>query len=522
MLIHRKLQSTWEVIATLYDDNKTFINSTSNFAKEITYSASVKEGATLSLFVNESDLTCEDQTLYQCHVEYNNKYGQCYSEEDKELRGFFFPNAITLVGRNNGSRIENSSRSYPAQMKVGDTLDLNCTANIGSDHNVKVLLLSTTLVSNGELIPTTGSLGAAIKGGDCQYMQSVTLSHAIDASDKSMGNISYLCQVEVITPDVTSKVIKSDVFFVEIYDQCPRPSTIENGKIVITGTSNGSKAELTCDQGYKRSTGFATCTSSGKWDTNMMCSKIDCKNLTIPLNGMVTYNSNTFFNDSAEITCNDGYSLKGQNSSYCQENGQWSITNNTCFLKRCAPLLPPNNGFINVNNYTTFVNDSVTFTCYPGYKLVGAAVTECSLDYTWTNAIPSCIIQNCTVPSAPSNGFYSLATESSVNSTASLTCKPGYRQFGNGTIQCLVNETWSETSANCTLIECPSPTAPDNGEVNIDNRNTEVNDTVTYSCNTGYKLSGTAQIKCDSNGSWDATPPTCILRSKFNNIRGSR
>jgi hypothetical protein len=101
-------------------------------------------------------------------------------------------------------------------MKLGDKLDLNCTANIGSDPNATVSLLSTSPFSNGKLIHTKDSQGAAIKGGDCQYMQSVTTSHVIDASDKSMDNISYQCRVDANTPDGALKVVKSDVFFVEI------------------------------------------------------------------------------------------------------------------------------------------------------------------------------------------------------------------------------------------------------------------------------------------------------------------
>ena len=53
---------------------------------------------------------------------------------------------------------------------------------------------------------------------------------------------------------------------------CPRPAPVKNGKIVISGTSSGSKAELTCDDGYMRSTGYATC-NSGKWDVAMKCNR---------------------------------------------------------------------------------------------------------------------------------------------------------------------------------------------------------------------------------------------------------
>jgi hypothetical protein len=57
--------------------------------------------------------------------------------------------------------------------------------------------------------------------------------------------------------------------------------------------------------------------------------------------------------------------------------------------------------------------------------------------------------------------------------------------------------------------------APDNGQVDIDNGKTEVNDTVTFSCYPGYILTGIAQSKCNTSGSWDASPPSCIVESKF-------
>jgi hypothetical protein len=126
-----------------------------------------------------------------------------------------------LEGSKNGVLIEDTSRSFPAQVKLGDTLDLNCTANIGGDPNVTISWLYTNSFSNGELIldkPTgKSSPGTVIKDDNCHYIRSATISHTIEQTDEKIGNISYSCQVEVHSPDGSLKtVVSEDVLFVEV------------------------------------------------------------------------------------------------------------------------------------------------------------------------------------------------------------------------------------------------------------------------------------------------------------------
>ena len=54
---------------------------------------------------------------------------------------------------------------------------------------------------------------------------------------------------------------------------------------------------------------------------------------------------------------------------------------------------------------------------------------------------------------------------------------------------------------------CDVPVAPANGGINSTG-NVE-DDTVTYFCNEGYKLSGDASRTCQPNGQWSGIQPEC-------------
>ena len=126
------------------------------------------------------------------------------------------PKAATLKGSENGVRIENSSKSYPIQMKVGDTLNLNCTVHMGNNPNATIEWKRSDPYSNGLLLPFPPNKnhfqGRTIKGDNCQYIRSETMN----ATETQVGNISYSCSVIVNTPRGDEKHVDSEVVFVEI------------------------------------------------------------------------------------------------------------------------------------------------------------------------------------------------------------------------------------------------------------------------------------------------------------------
>ena len=56
-------------------------------------------------------------------------------------------------------------------------------------------------------------------------------------------------------------------------------------------------------------------------------------------------------------------------------------------------------------------------------------------------------------------------------------------------------------------VQCPTLSNPTNGRVSVPSR--AVGSRATYSCNTGYTLSGSSSLTCLSNGAWSGSVPIC-------------
>ncbi len=72
---------------------------------------------------------------------------------------------------------------------------------------------------------------------------------------------------------------------------------------------------------------------------------------------------------------------------------------------------------------------------------------------------------------------------------------------------------WSSYNVSVLLpsphyaVQCPALSNPTNGRVSVPSR--AVGSRATYSCNTGYTLSGFSSRSCLSNGVWSGSVPIC-------------
>ena len=63
---------------------------------------------------------------------------------------------------------------------------------------------------------------------------------------------------------------------------------------------------------------------------------------------------------------------------------------------------------------------------------------------------------------------------------------------------------------NFTIAFCPSVSPPKHGRIPIGNRNKQPAGTsITFDCTMSYILTGSTTITCQSDGTWDSSPPTC-------------
>ncbi|XP_060603499.1 CUB and sushi domain-containing protein 3-like [Ruditapes philippinarum] len=231
----------------------------------------------------------------------------------------------------------------------------------------------------------------------------------------------------------------------------------------------------------------------------------DCGSLTNPLNGLVHTNETTLNND-AVYNCNTGFILTGSVPRTCQTDGIWSGNAPTCEPVNCSDLVSPANGSVTLSGLT-YMN-TARYNCSIGFVLTGSSTRTCMSDGNWDNSPPSCIIVDCGPISNPENGSV-LVPSSTFASVATYTCLNGYFLTGSATRLCTSDGYWNGSAPSCTYIACGVLLNPSNGSVSISSYG--FMGTATYSCLTGFNLSGSIERTCLSDGNWNASEPSCYI-----------
>ncbi|XP_035691423.1 P-selectin-like [Branchiostoma floridae] len=231
----------------------------------------------------------------------------------------------------------------------------------------------------------------------------------------------------------------------------------------------------------------------------MWCFYKKCPDLTSPTNGWVS--GSNLHQDQATFSCNPGYNVIGTNPVTCQADGTWNAAFPTCAAVQCPTLTPPTNGGVSGENYYQNV---ATFTCDSGYNLVGTSTISCQADATWSAAFPTCAAVQCPVLTPPTNGGVSGGNY--YQDVATFTCDFGYDLVGTSAISCQADATWSAAVPTCAAVQCPVLTAPTNGGVSGGN---SYGDVATFTCDSGHSLSGSATLTCQADTTWNGASPTC-------------
>ncbi|XP_065904456.1 P-selectin-like isoform X2 [Dysidea avara] len=354
---------------------------------------------------------------------------------------------------------------------------------------------------------------------------------------------------------------------------------------------------------------------------------IQCNNLTTPLNGEITSCSSGstgvgYEGDTCNFTCNTGYELTGSDTRTCQSNGNWSGSDATCsrvggqtciddvdnlqqsrnsFISPDRTVIVPRLNFtcngritnirVRISTFSTgtnfpyiqvwrqsqtpqlyslvdevqiqlshlstqlanqeanisltgnsrmqflcgdvigfynpsdsgYVIDDIQTDGYVFYVFPGSSASSQNLSTGVMSSRRQPLIQftldiQCNNLTTPSNGVITSCSSDSIGvgyegDTCSFTCNTGYELTGSHNRTCWSNGNWSGSDDVCIRVSCINLTDPTNGMVTCslgdDNIATD-GDTCNYICDTGYVLSGNAMRTCGSIGMWDGTEPTCI------------
>ncbi|XP_033104655.1 sushi, von Willebrand factor type A, EGF and pentraxin domain-containing protein 1-like [Anneissia japonica] len=134
---------------------------------------------------------------------------------------------------------------------------------------------------------------------------------------------------------------------------------------------------------------------------------------------------------TAVYNCEAGFNLIGPTKRTCEPDLQWSGTNPYCKEIVCPEVSPIENGHVHGSGLT--VGSQVRFTCNGDYSLDGTSVQTCGNNGHWyPTQRPSC--QKCGLPITPFNhGSMIVSVENERTKTISYSCDSGYRMKGENT-----------------------------------------------------------------------------------------
>ncbi|XP_056125186.1 P-selectin isoform X2 [Rhinichthys klamathensis goyatoka] len=289
--------------------------------------------------------------------------------------------------------------------------------------------------------------------------------------------------------------------------------------------SFSSSCNVSCDEGYKlRGKATLTCLSDGNWSAaTPACEVVKCDPLKpSPHGSLQSYDPMEEFayGSTCWVKCDLGFVLNGTNSTHCTAHGNWSHILSVCHAIQCPPLSnAPNYGSMSCTHplSNNSYNSSCEFKCEEGFVLKGADSTLCDHTGLWTHSTPICTAVACDPLVAPAQSHLTCADplgKFSFRSSCNATCEEGYTLRGESTLTCLSDGNWSAPTPKCEARQCSLLIDPSHGTVTCTHPHGRFSfgTVCEVSCQAGFKLHGTPRMECLEMGKWTDTPPFCLAQ----------
>eukprot|EP00105_Crassostrea_gigas_P024115 XP_011444257.1 PREDICTED: sushi, von Willebrand factor type A, EGF and pentraxin domain-containing protein 1 isoform X2 [Crassostrea gigas] len=230
------------------------------------------------------------------------------------------------------------------------------------------------------------------------------------------------------------------------------------------------------------------------------------------------------FDNEFTVNCKNGYSFHSDELNLrtlrmkCMYGGKWLVEQRTRTIPQCKPNycgepVAVENGYISHSSGVVF-GSFVTFTCFPGFSLLGSANITCQANQ-WTSR-PQCVSANCPALPTISNGQLSSSGDQYA-AIVNYTCNAGYQLIGAPILFCQSTGQWTASAPKCIKTTCPIP-AIKNGRVSSTTL-PKFQETLTVTCDVGYIVNGSATITCGDDRNFDAVP-NCIDQNECDTTNG--
>ncbi|XP_077504237.1 C4b-binding protein alpha chain-like isoform X6 [Amblyomma americanum] len=255
--------------------------------------------------------------------------------------------------------------------------------------------------------------------------------------------------------------------------QCGTLENITNGFVNLSGTTFGSKAEFSCNHGFKLvGNSTRTCGADGRWtdepphcEAQFWCPPLSSKSQGLRMERRTAR--------SYHFTCMEGYQIVGEPDLHCQKHG-WSDP-----IPKCEPI----SGASNINGTSHQTEQTEAQTAHPaGPSGATLSTPERTEKY--------CLAEKFLEIAPPGLVIALNETQVPENSTFWAFCDDGFTFVGNVTaVTCLHDGTWS-LPPHITCIEACGNFDAGPGGPALEGRKEsyDLGDSITLSCKNGTEL----------------------------------
>ncbi|KAK1898168.1 Membrane cofactor protein, partial [Dissostichus eleginoides] len=218
------------------------------------------------------------------------------------------------------------------------------------------------------------------------------------------------------------------------------------------------------------------------------------------------------FPDGKKVTfaCDVGYESVGGSASIICTAGNWSSLRMKCERRSCGPIGDVTNGEVDYSGGIQF-GDKLTVTCNPGYTLIGNPTIRCGNE-GWMGRLPVCEVTQCDPPAAPTIGsFYPVKETYEYSEVIQFSCPEPYTLNGSKSLSCSKNGVFQPATPKCVKVDCKEPVVEFGHWDSGSRAPYTYKATVTFKCNEGYRMKNSATIICGINDLWEPELPVCEL-----------
>ncbi|XP_012545704.3 uncharacterized protein LOC101741571 isoform X2 [Bombyx mori] len=229
--------------------------------------------------------------------------------------------------------------------------------------------------------------------------------------------------------------------------------------------------------------------------------------------GLVASNVGTRLGTEIRFSCANGNALIGAHVLVCRPSGNWSAPLPVCESVECGEVvqdtvLGPGERRPRVAVVSRGVGGRAAFTCPAGWALAGPPETVCLPAADWARPFPVCKEVSCPSLPPPAAGYVLGRAPYRAGDVLQFHCNPEHTLHGRPILVCQDSGRWSDKPPTCAQA-CTYPGTTISGRMSSVKFYYKIGETVTFTCEPGYKLKGAPMLRCLKNRKWSNAIPLC-------------